>query len=143
MLVVHLVTVCFLAAAWTAPEISEEEGSYASRFDRWFSESSKSCLIFLVALPGLTDTLAQLLAWRFLLWLSITWWRRYLTQSNFLITTSLTRSLALHLLFSFSQQKSLQWKEIHTHIHRITRSLYILKSLFYFSNILNLVPSVH
>ena len=62
MLAVHLVTVCFLAAAWTAPEISEEEGSYASTFDRWFSESSKSCLLFLVALPGLTDTLAQLLA---------------------------------------------------------------------------------
>ena len=52
MLAVHLV----------APEVSEEEGSYASRFYRWFSESSKSCLLFLVAPPGLIDTLAQLLA---------------------------------------------------------------------------------
>ena len=45
-----------------APEVSEEEGSYASRFYGWFSESSKSCLLLLVALPGLIDALAQLLA---------------------------------------------------------------------------------
>ena len=43
---------------WTAPEVSEEEGSYASRFYRWFLESSKSCLFLLMVLPGLTDTLA-------------------------------------------------------------------------------------
>ena len=43
---------------WTAPEVSEEEGSYASRFCRWFLESFKSCLLLLVALPDLTDTLA-------------------------------------------------------------------------------------
>ena len=47
---------------WTAPEVSVEEGSYASRFYRWFSESFKSCLLLLVAPPGLIDTLAQLLA---------------------------------------------------------------------------------
>ena len=52
MLAVHLV----------APEVSEEEGSYASRFYRWFLESFKSCLLLLVALPALIDTLAQLLA---------------------------------------------------------------------------------
>ena len=62
MLAVHLVTVRLLAAAWTAPEVSEEEGSYALRFYRWFSESLKSCLLFLVAPPSLIDTLAQLLA---------------------------------------------------------------------------------
>ena len=82
MLAVHLVTVCLLAAAWTAPEVIEEEGSYVSRFYRWFSESSKSCLLFLVALPSLMDALAQLLVWRSLLWLSMTWWWMYLTQSN-------------------------------------------------------------
>ena len=62
MVAVHLVTIHLLAATWMAPEVSEEEGSYASRFYRWFSESSKSCLLFLVAPPGLIDTLAQLLA---------------------------------------------------------------------------------
>ena len=67
MLVVRLVTVRFLAAAWTAPEVSDEEGSYASRFYRWFSESFKSCLLFLVAPPSLIDTYAQLLALRSLL----------------------------------------------------------------------------
>ena len=44
------------------PDVSEEEGSYALRFYGWFLESSKSCLLLLVAPPGLTDTLAQLLA---------------------------------------------------------------------------------
>ena len=62
MLAVHLVTVRLLAAAWTAPEVSEEEGSYASHFYRWFLESSKSFLLLLVAPPGLINTLAQLLA---------------------------------------------------------------------------------
>ena len=126
MLAVHLVTVLLLAAAWTAPEVSEDEGSYASRFYRWFSESSKSCLLFLVAPPGLIDTLAQLLAWRSLLWLSMIWWWMYLTQSDFLSTTSLAWSLALHLLFCFSQEKPLRWKEINTHTHtryqQLTRS---------------------
>ena len=45
MLAVHLVTVRLLAAAWTAPKVSEEEGSYASRFYRWFLESYNSCLL--------------------------------------------------------------------------------------------------
>ena len=94
MLAVHLVTVRLLAAAWTAPEVSEEEGSYASRFYRWFLESFKSCLLLLVTLPGLIDTLAQLLAWRSLLWLSMTWRRRYLTQNYFLSILSLTWTLA-------------------------------------------------
>ena len=62
MLAVHLVTARLLAVAWTAPEVSEEEGSYASHFYHWFSESLKSCLLFLVAPPGLIDTFAQLLA---------------------------------------------------------------------------------
>ena len=44
----------------TTPEVSEEEGSYASRFYRWLLESLKSCLLLLVALPSLIDTLAQL-----------------------------------------------------------------------------------
>ena len=48
----------------TAPEVSEEEGSYASRLYRWYLESFKSCLLLLVALPDLIDTLAQLLARR-------------------------------------------------------------------------------
>ena len=45
-----------------APEVSEEEGSNTSRFYRWFLESLKSCLLLLVALPGLIGTLAKLLA---------------------------------------------------------------------------------
>ena len=44
---------------------------------------------FLVTLPGLIDTLAQLLALRSMLCLFMTWRRRYLPQSNFLSITSL------------------------------------------------------
>ena len=55
-----LVTVHLLAVAWMAPEVSEEEGSYASCFYHWFSESFKSCLLLLVAPPSLIDTLAHL-----------------------------------------------------------------------------------
>ena len=63
MLAVHLVTV----RGRTAPEVIEEEGSYASHFYRSFLESSKSCLLLLVVVPGLIDTLTQLLAGRSLL----------------------------------------------------------------------------
>ena len=41
-----------------APKVSEEGGSYAPRFYRWFLEKSKSCLLLLVILPHLIDTLA-------------------------------------------------------------------------------------
>ena len=85
-------------------------------------ESFKSCLLLLVAPPGLTETLAQLMAWRSLLWLPMTWRWRYLKQSNFLSTTSLAWSLALHLLFCFSQEKPLQWKEINTNTHTHTHT---------------------
>ena len=105
-----------------APEVSEKEGSYTSCFYRWFLESSKSCLLLLVALPSLIDTLTQLLAWRALLWLSMTWRQRYLAQSIFLSATSLAWSLILHWLFCFSQEKPLRWEEIHTHTHRHTRT---------------------
>ena len=100
-----------------APEVGEEEGSYVSRFYRWFLESFKSCLLLLIALPGLIDTLAQLLAWRSLLWLSMTWRRGYLTQNHFLSTTSLVWSLALHLLFCSFRRKEMRWKEINIPTH--------------------------
>ena len=44
-----------LCCGRTAPKVSEEEGSYASRFYRWFLEIYKSCLLLLVTLPGLID----------------------------------------------------------------------------------------
>ena len=62
MLAVDLVTVRFCAYAGSPPKVSEEEGSYASRFYRWFLESLKNCLLLLVALPGLIDTIPQLVA---------------------------------------------------------------------------------
>ena len=41
-----------------APEDSKEEGSYDLCFYHWFSESFKSFLLLLMALPSSTDTLA-------------------------------------------------------------------------------------
>ena len=85
-----------------------------------------------MALSGLIDTLAQLLAWRFLLWLSITWWRRYLTQSNFLSSTSLAWSLALHLFCSvrrslyggrkYTHTRARAHTHTHTHTHTPTNT---------------------
>ena len=95
-----------LCCGRTATEVSEEEGSYSSCFYRWCLESSKSCFLLLVALPSLIDTLAQLLAWRWLLWLSMTWRVMYLT------------SVALHLLFCFvSVRRSLFGGRKYTHTH--------------------------
>ena len=80
-------------------------------------ESFKSWLLFLVALLGLIDTLEQLLDRRFLLRLSMTLQRRYLAHSNFLSTTSLALSLALHLLFC-SVRRSLYGGRKQTHTNR-------------------------
>ena len=51
-----------------APEVSEEESSYTPCFYHWFLESLKSCVLLLVALSSLFDTLEQLLTWGSLLW---------------------------------------------------------------------------
>ena len=71
----------------------------------------------LVALPGLIDTLAQLLARKSLLWLTLIWRRRFLTQSNFLSTAQHRWSVYLTVRWSFcsSQEKPLRWTEINTH----------------------------
>ena len=75
-----------LCCGRTASEFNEEEGSYASRFCRWFLESFKSCLLHLVAHPGLNDTLAQFLLWRSLLWFSVTsnerTWHRVISSAQ-------------------------------------------------------------
>ena len=67
-----------------------------------------------MALPSLIDNLAQLLAWKSLLHLSMMWWWRYLTQSNFLSTTTFAWSLALHLCFC-SVRRSLYGGRKYTH----------------------------
>ena len=105
-------SIYLFAAAWTAPEVSQEEGSYASRFYRRFWESFKE-LSFTSRSFALFnwDFFAQLLGWGSLLWLSMTWRQRYLAQ-NFLNITLLTWTQALHCCFS--QEKPLQWKETNT-----------------------------
>ena len=65
---------------------------------------------------------AQLLAKRFLLWLPMTWWKRYLTLKCFLSILSLTWASGNTFIAWFSQEKPLQWKEINTHTHTHTHT---------------------
>ena len=116
----------YLPLCWvrTAPEVSEEEGSYASRFYRWFFTK-----LFFTS-HGFArfnwHSFSQFPAWRFLLWLSLTWLQRYLIQKKFLSIPSLTWTLALHFL-SCSVRRSLYGEENkHTHTHTHTHTLYIL-----------------
>ena len=77
---------------------SEEGGSYASRFYRFFLESLWELSFFSRGSARFDwHSFVQLLAWRSLLWLSMTWRQRFSTQKCFLSTTSLAWSLALHI----------------------------------------------
>ena len=60
--VVCLVTVSLCAAAGRFPRLVRKKVAMLRAFTVDFLESFKSCLLFLVALPGLIDTFAQLLA---------------------------------------------------------------------------------
>ena len=61
---VHLVTVRLCAVAGRLSRLVMGKVAMLRAFTVGLLESFKSCLVFLVALPGLIDTLAQLLAWR-------------------------------------------------------------------------------
>ena len=70
------------------------------------------------------QSFAQLLVWRFLVRLCITWRQSFLTQKYFLSTTSLAWSLALYLLVCSDTHT-----HTHTHTHTTrthTRSIYII-----------------
>ena len=71
-----------LCRGWTAPEVGEEEGSFASHFYRWFRESFEE-LSFCGFARFNWHSFAELLAWRSLIWLSMTWRQRYLAQNQF------------------------------------------------------------
>ena len=66
-LAVRLVTVRYCAAAGRLPRLVRRKVAMLRTFTVGLLESFKSCLLFLVDLSGLIDTLAQLLAWRSLL----------------------------------------------------------------------------
>ena len=72
----------YLPLCWirTAPEVSEEKGSYASHFYRWNLESLQELSLTSLRFSRFHwHCFAQLPAWRFLLWLSLTWQQMYLT----------------------------------------------------------------
>ena len=79
----------------------------------------------------------QLLAWRSLLWLSMTWWQRFLTQKFFLSIPSLTWSLALHLLFCsvtrsiYGERKETRARaHTHTHTHTHKSTIFLTTSMW-------------
>ena len=123
MLAVHLVTVCLCAAAGRLPRLMRRKVAMLRAFTVGFLESSKSCLLLLVVLPGLIDTLAQLLAWKSLLWLYMTWWRSYLAKSNFL-TQHRWPDLWRYIYF-VSVGRSLYGGRTHTHTHTHTQTVTI------------------
>ena len=86
-------------------------------------------LLLLVALLDLIDTLAQLLAWRFQLWLSMTWWRRCLAQS-FPQHNIATLISGIIFIVLFSKEKPLRWKEINTHMS-LVNPLFSVFSVFF------------
>ena len=48
--------------------------------------------------------------------MNFTSYKKFLTRSNFLITTSLTYISGSTSIVLFSQEKPLQWTEVHTHV---------------------------
>ena len=119
-----VVTVRFyllLRCGRTAPEVNQEEDSYALCFYRWFS---RSCLLLLVSLPRLIDTLAQLLApsclWRVYdcLWVVT----KVLDTESFPQHNIASLISGITFIVSFSQEKPLRWKGIHTHTHTHTHT---------------------
>ena len=104
------------AAAERLPRLVRRKVAILRAFTVVLLKSFKSCLLFAVALPGLIYTLAQLLAWRYMLWLSMTWRGRYFTQSH------LAWSLALHLFCSVRRSLYGGRKEINTHTHTHTHT---------------------
>ena len=61
---VHSVTVRLCAAAGRLPRLVRRKVAMLCACTVGLLESFKNCLLFLVALPGLINTLAQLLVWR-------------------------------------------------------------------------------
>ena len=111
-------TVCVCAAAGRLSRLVRRKVAMLRAFYVGFLESFKGCLM---APPDLTDTLAQLLAWRSLLWLSMTWRRTYLTQSFSQHNIDGLIS-GITFIVLFSQKKPLRWKEINTHTHKHTHT---------------------
>ena len=64
---VNLVTVRLCAAAGRLSRLVRGKVAMRHAFTVGLLEHFKRCLLFLVALPGLIDTLSKLLAWRSLL----------------------------------------------------------------------------
>ena len=65
--VAHLVTVRLCTAAGRLPRLVRRKVAVLRAFAVGLLKIFKGCLLYLVALLGLIDTLAQLLAWRSLL----------------------------------------------------------------------------
>ena len=69
-----------------------------------------------MALPGLIDSLAQMLAWTSLLWLSMTV-TKVLDTEIFPDHNIAGLISGIAFIVLFSQEKPLQWKEIYTHTY--------------------------
>ena len=94
-----------LCCGRTVPEISEEKGSYALRFYRWFLESFKSCLYTSRASARVNWHSCTVAGLKVLD-------KESLPQHNIAGLIS-----GITFIVLFSQEKPLRWKEINTHTH--------------------------
>ena len=99
-----------LCCGRTVPEISEEKGSYALRFYRWFLESFKSCLYNSRGSARLNWHSCTVAGLKVLD-------KESLPQHNIVGLISGIKFIVL-----FRQEKPLRWKEINTHAHTHTHT---------------------
>ena len=85
-------------------------------------ESFKSCLLFLVALPGLIDTIAQLLAWGPYYMIVYDVAMKVLDTGSFPQHNIAGLISGITFIFLLSREKPLWWKEINTYTHTHTHT---------------------
>ena len=113
-----------LCCGRTAPEVSQEEVSYASSFYRWFIESFKSCLLLFTSRGSATFNWHSCIAAT----LKVSAMIIYDVVTKVLDTESFPQHNIAGLIsgntfvLSLSQEKPLRWEEIYTHAYTCTRA---------------------
>ena len=107
--------ICPCAESEGLPRLVRRKVTMLHVFTVCFQKVYKSSLLFLVTLPGSTDTLVHNCQFEGSCYYCLTWRQWYLILKNFLSIPSLNWTLALHLFVQSGE--ALQWKEINTHTH--------------------------
>ena len=112
--------ICPCAESEGLPRLVRRKVTMLHVFTVCFQKVYKSSLLFLVTLPGSTDTLLHNCQFEGSCYYCLTWRQWYLILKNVLSIPSLNWTLALHLFVQSGE--ALQWKEINTHTHTHARA---------------------